>query len=126
MGGEGKDCYLPISAEIWTQNRALWTQERLNGCPPTARGTHKQPFRFPRHLSSFSFLARGFCMFRRFIAARRQSPLTWPTVVGVSVVGGAALAYYRVRASEQTQQSQVKSAGTAAIGGPFSVVRDDG
>ena len=40
--------------------------------------------------------------------------------------GAGVLAYYRTQLQVAAKQSEVRSAGVAAIGGPFSVVRDDG
>jgi protein SCO1 len=72
---------------------------------------------------------------RRFSAAagaageatpRRVSPLTWPIVCAVAVVGGGAVFAYRKRVRDAEQEQRNKSAGRAAIGGPMSLVRDDG
>jgi protein SCO1/2 len=55
-----------------------------------------------------------------------SSPLTWPVVIGAAVVGGGALWYYRTSVKEAEERQRLVSAGKAAIGGPMTLVRDDG
>jgi len=53
-------------------------------------------------------------------------PASWSSVVFLIFVGGAAVLYYRYQQDKQQNTIRVETIGTPLLGGPFSLIDDNG